>query len=114
MKIERFKERLFENSADWDKPKLRIECRKLLEKCFDSLLSKIGVTQYINEYVITCTVGKPLSNITYKNYKEILDLFEKLNLKYEFDVESLYVEVNDIDIFMNELRFILDAKKYNL
>ncbi len=50
----------------------------------------------------------------YKNFRELFDLLEKLNMKFTYNENEINIFIDDIDEFMKELEIIISTKKYNL
>ena len=107
------------------------ENRNLMDKCiylFEQLwreklkLSKVNIVNsydYSNYRLFT----KSLSTInreTYKHYRELFDLLEKLKLEFTLDAKtytgvlSLNVDIVDIEEFIDEMELLKNIKKYNL
>ena len=99
---------------------IRDKCKQLVYDLFHDKLSVYKIelfnlnikTGYSKLFIKT---SKAFNNRNYKNYKELFDFLDKLNLEFDFtNGHDIDIYIDDVNDFILELEQISDTKKYNL
>ncbi len=96
----------------------REKFRKLFLNIFDEILLEnfhVGFFDDPNEWGLVCDIYAEINDYTYKYFKQLFDIIEKLNLKFSFSKGRLNVNLKTkYKEFIEEMEILDNAKKYNV
>ena len=75
----------------------------------------VGFFDDPNEWEFVCDIYAEFNDYTYKYFKQIFDIIEKLDLKFSFIKGRLKVYMKTkCNEFINEMEILSNVKKYNV
>ena len=99
-----------------DRQMLMDECVNLFKKLWSEKIQfyhLVIVPEEPNNYNLFFVTSLHITKKTYGNYREFFDFIDKFDFHWTF-TNRLDLYINDIQAFINEMKILLDAKKYNL
>lgn len=96
--------------------------RKKFRTLFLNLFGEIMVENFHagffddpNEWELVCDIYAEINDYTYKYFKQIFDIIEKLDLKFNFSNGRLKVHLKTkYKEFIEEMELLYNVKKYNV
>lgn len=98
---------------------VRVKFRTLFLNLFDEIIIEnlhVGFFDDPNEWELLCDMLAPINDYTYKYFKQVFDIAEKLNLKFTFSDRGrlkVYLKTKCKE-FIEEMELLDSANKYNI
>ncbi len=98
---------------------IRTKCRDLFynaynEKFFITKIELYNLNLEATYNKLNVKIFNSFNHKYYKNFRELFDLLDKLNMRFTYNNDEIVIFIDDIDKFMTELDIIVNTKKYNL
>ena len=112
----KYSEKILETASSEEKEK----CKTLF---IDLFHKKSGVDSVVifdsdwakpTKVLMYCKIITPIDNDTYKNFIELFEFLEKINLNFSLKDNDLKITITNIDEFIIELEILANTKKYNV
>ena len=74
----------------------------------------IALNTDLSGIILRCHINAETNNKTYKYFKKLFDMLEKLNYSFSYDRGNFSVFIEDVEKFIKEMELIKNTEKYNL